>query len=335
MGFDASRSPELTVIIVSWNARSYLEGCLDSLRDSLDAGLCNAIVVDNDSTDGSAELAETYHPGVSVIRSGANLGFARANNLALASMSAPYGMFLNSDTVVSTSALTDLLAIVRSRPEFWICGCQHLDGSGRPQNPFGRFPSLKSEFITMTGTFNWPVVRHLIALRKRRRIALGSQTATVGSQVDGERVVPVDYVSGASMLFRRAEIARLGGFDESYFFYSEDVDLCKQVWKHGGFVGFCPGVVITHYGGGSYGSKYLFVLREWMRTRMVFFGKHYGRARQAALLGVYLCAGSLSMLKWLGVLVFAPKRSSEAFEWFRFWPSVFRGTRSGKGSGVL
>lgn len=322
------QSPELTIIIVSWNAKQYLQSCLESLRESLDAGFCNAIVVDNDSKDGSAEVAEKYHPAVSVIRSSVNLGFARANNLALARVSAPFGMFLNSDTVVSRAALEKLLAIMKSRSEFWICGCQHVDASGNLQNPFGRFPSLKSEFITMTGMFNWPVIRHIIAFRKRRRIGKPLVLAADDKSKElDEQVVPVDYVSGASMIFRREEVVRLGGFDESYFFYSEDADICKRVWEHGGKVGFCPDISILHYGGGSYGPHYLSVLREWMYSRILFFGKHYGKARQAALIGVYLTAGLLSLIKWISLFTVVPKRRTEALEWFRFWLRVLRRDR--------
>jgi GT2 family glycosyltransferase len=322
------QSPELTLIIVSWNAKQYLQNCLESLRESLDAGFCNVVVVDNNSKDGSAEFAEIYHPAVNVIRSSTNLGFARANNLALAGITTPFGMFLNSDTVVSRSALEKLLAIMKSRPEFWICGCQHFDASGSIQNPFGRFPSLKSEFITMTGMFNWPIIRHLIEFRKRRRIGKTSSLATDDEPMDSvEQVVPVDYVSGASMIFRREQIAQLGGFDESYFFYSEDADICKRVWRRGGRVGFCPGISIIHYGGGSYGPHYLSVLREWMYSRVLFFGKHYGKARQAALIGVYFAAGLLSLMKWFGIFIVSPRRRAEALEWFRFWLTVLRGDR--------
>lgn len=235
---------ELTVIIVSWNAHGYLKGCLDSLRDSLDAGICNVIVVDNGSTDESPQLASTFHRQVSLIEAGSNLGFAKANNLALAQTTAPYVILLNSDTVISQSALTEMTALMNARPEFWVCGCQHVDGSGAVQNPFGRFPSLRSEFITMTGLFAWPVIRSLISYRKRNR--LSSVAPSSGSPAEAETlVVPVDYVSGASMMLRRDEISKLGGLDESFFFYSEDADLCKCVWNRGGKVGFLPGVVIS------------------------------------------------------------------------------------------
>jgi len=322
--FDSGRPDELTIIIVSWNACGYLKGCLNSLRDALDAGICNVIVVDNGSTDGSPELASAFHPRVSLMQTGSNLGFAKANNLALAQATTPYVMLLNSDTVFSSSALTTMTALMKARPEFWVCGCQHVDGSAATQNPFGRFPSLRSEFITMTGLFAWPVFRTLISLRKSRRV--NSVASSSGSgEAAKDLVVPVDYVSGASMMLHRERISKLGGLDESFFFYSEDADLCKRVWDHGGQVGFIPGVVITHYGGGSYGSRYLFVLGKWMQTRLTFFRKHYGRRSAITLHLIYCLAGMLSVLKWSGIYVCRVKRRKEARQWIDFWIGSLRG----------
>lgn len=325
----SDKTMELTIIIVSWNARGYLEGCLNSLRDALDSRICNAIVVDNGSTDGSAELAADFHPQVTLIQTGSNLGFAKANNMALAKATAPYVMLLNSDTVVSASALSEMIGIMDKRPELWVCGCQHADGAGTIQDPFGRFPSLRSEFITMTGLFAWPVIQWLISVRKRRRVSKAeSRSASDGADGRLADVVPVDYVSGASMMLRRDRILELGGLDESYFFYSEDADLCKRVWVHGGQVGFVPGVVITHYGGGSYGSEYLFVLRKWMQTRLAFFGKHYGRRSALALYLIYCLAGGLSLLKWSGIYACRAKLRGEAGQWIDFWIGSLKSRRA-------
>ncbi len=134
-----------------------------------------------------------------------------------------------------------------------------MDGLGNPMNPYGKFPSLRSEFSTLTGIFKWPIVRWLIGMRRaiggRKHVKQERFVTTGTSEIE---VRSVDWVNGACMMLRRG-VAHL---DEGYFFYGEDIDLCMRVRRNGGDVGFLPSVSIVHYGGGSSGRDYLVLLRQ-------------------------------------------------------------------------
>ena len=221
------------MVIVNYNARDYLEACLSSLRESLDCDLCEVVVVDNASTDGSQEMVGSTFPGIDLLESDTNLGFARANNLGLAKATTPYVLLLNSDTIVSKDALERMIEAMDALPDLQVCTCQHLDGSGTPSKPYGRFPSLRSELMTLTGAFKWPVVKQLIGLRGRLALRLRmrsrAQSDDMEQTASGVEVAPVDWVNGACMMLRREFVWRLGGLDESFFFYGEDIDLCRRI----------------------------------------------------------------------------------------------------------
>ncbi|MHB9036653.1 MAG: glycosyltransferase family 2 protein [Armatimonadota bacterium] len=311
---------DLTVIIVSWNAKTYLQLCLDSLADCVANGTCNIVVVDNASEDGSAELVAAEYPGVVIIRARENLGFAKANNLALASVTSPYVLLLNSDTIVTAKAIDTMIQAMKDNPSFAVLACQHIDGTGAATNVFGSFPSLKREFSTMTGAFKWPIVRWLISMRRAglmRRHMPDPCTVEVGTGVDSIApvIVPVDWVNGACMMLRR----EVGGLDERFFFYGEDIDICMRAWNAGCKVGYLPSVTIVHYGGGSTGSNYMRLLRQSMIAQCQLFDKHYGRKSLWGLKTIYVLAGCLSVLKWSVLGAVASRHRKTAVAWIKFW----------------
>ena len=317
--------PKLTTIIVNWNAHDYLHDCLVSLREAISQDLCRVIVVDNGSTDGSLDMIRSFRPCVDLIQLPKNLGFAGANNLGLAQSTTPFVLLLNSDTVVSTGVLSAMLSTMESNPNLQVLGCAQRDGSGSPIGGFGRFPSLISEFLVMTGTFKWWFVRKIIELRRRRLIS--SASTSIPDAKDSLEtssipdIAPVDWVNGACMMLRRQTISSMGGLDEGYFFYSEDTDLCMRVNRAGGVVGFASSLTITHYCGGSSRKDYLRLLKQYMVGRLRFFRKHYGRTKATALLGIYTVAGFMSVAKWI-VFLAIPSRRSMALQWIRFWIGI-------------
>lgn len=315
---------DLTVVIVSWNSRELLQSCLESLRESVDRGLCEVTVVDNGSSDGSPEIVRFLFPHVKLIESAQNLGFARANNLALAQARTPYVLLLNSDTLVSAAALEGMLAAMAADPGLFICTCQHVGADGRPQDPFGSFPSLRSEALTATGAADWPIIGWLIAHR-RRRVTMAADRA----QAEHPLVVEVDWVSGACMMLRRGFAESVGGLDERFFFYSEDTDLCLTAWQSGGKVGFLPQLSITHLRGRSGGGDYLRVLRNWMTTRVQFFQKHHGPFQTAALRIIQTTVGAASFAKWCLLYLVSPSRRNVARQWVGFWLGWLTGAGSG------
>lgn len=321
--------PDVTVVIVNRDTEKFLRDCLHSLAPSIARNICSVIVIDNGSSDGSVAMVQQMFPNVELMAVGANLGFARANNIGINKANTPYVLLLNSDTIVEPDTLAGMLAVVKAQPDIKACGCNQVDGMGRTQKGFGHFPSLRSELITLTGAFKWPLVRHLIDLRARHTLAkskkIGVDAASSSfDKICNPKTVSVDWVSGACMLLDRQFVIDLGGLDEEYFFYAEDIDLCMRIKKNGGEVAYTPDISIIHYGGGSSGKNYLPLLRQYIITRHRFFRKHYGRAATVMLGACYCLAGLLSVIKWSSVYVGCASHRDDAAKWLQFWLGFIR-----------
>jgi GT2 family glycosyltransferase len=257
--------PELNVIIVSWNSKELLKGCLDSLKSSADDELCDVIVVDNGSADGSAELVKDSFKWVKLIETGDNLGFAKANNLALKESESKYNLLLNSDTIVNKKAIKTMIDAMNENPDVWILTCMHKDGNKKDVNPSGKFPTLKSEFMTLTGIFKWRTIK---ALKSYLNPNVKSQDYKLpDSESKSILIEYVNWVNGACMMLRK----EAGLLDERFFFYGEDVDLCLTASNKGGKIGMMQEVSIIHYGGGSSEQNYLNLLQRYMISQVQLF----------------------------------------------------------------
>jgi N-acetylglucosaminyl-diphospho-decaprenol L-rhamnosyltransferase len=251
----------LSIIIVSFNARADLERCLESLRTPPPAAPHEILVVDNGSTDGSADAARRW-PEVRVIDAGANLGFARANNLAIRASSGANILLLNSDTVVPAGAIDGLLVELERDPDVAVVGPRLVDGAGHAELSFGR----------MIGPLN--------ELRQQRLARSGAVDA-----LTRQRRHP-DWVSGACLLVRRADAEAVGGLDERYFMYTEDVDFCAAIRARGRRILFTPDVEIVHLRGRSAASAPAATRAHYRRSQLAFYEKHHHR--WAPLLKLYV-----------------------------------------------
>lgn len=233
----------LAIVIVSYNTRERTLACLRSVIAHPAGVPTEIIVVDNASADGTAEAIERELPGVSVIRSGGNLGFARAVNLGVDYANARYVLLLNPDTIVLPGALLALLAFARAHPEHGIYGGRTLreDGSLDPSSCWGA-PTL------------WSLTS----------FALGLSTAFAGSRVfdpeslgdwqrDTVREVPI--VTGCLLLVPRATFLQIGGMDRRYFLYGEDAEFSLRAARHGLRPVIVPEAQIIHAVGASTGSR--------------------------------------------------------------------------------
>ncbi len=230
------RQSHLSILIVSYNTRAMTLACLDSLP--VDAGY-EIIVVDNASTDGSADAIAAHPLAPILIASRENLGFARANNLAASHARGEVLLLLNPDTVVKPGAIGRLAAFAEARPEAGIWGGRTVfaDGSLNATSSFGDM-TVWSLFCRALG---------LSALASSSQWLNGE---TYGRwQRDCER--EVDVVTGCFLLIRRELWQRLGGFDPTYFMYGEEVDLCIRARKLGARPRVTPDAEIVHYGGAS------------------------------------------------------------------------------------
>ena len=242
---------EISIIIVSFNARADLARCLASLRAAPPRSPHEIVVVDNHSTDGSADEARRC-PDVRLIESETNVGFARANNVGIRASRGANILLLNSDTIVPAGAIDRLLGFLEQHPDAAIAGPRLVDGNGRAELSFGG----------TIGPFN--EVRQ--KLRARRQGFIDRAT---------RRPHAPDWVSGACLLVRRADAEAVGLLDERYFMYAEDVDFCAAVRARGRRVLFTPGVEVVHLRGRSALSAPAAARAAHRRSQIAFYEKHH------------------------------------------------------------
>jgi hypothetical protein len=253
---------ELSIIIVSYNARADLERCLESLHAHAPAIPHEIVVVDNQSTDGSAAAARRW-PGVKVIEAGGNLGFARANNIGIRATAGGLILLLNSDTIVPPGAIDGLTAELDRRADAAVAGPRLVDERGRAELSFG----------PMLGPFN--EIRQKL-LKKSSRIV---ERATRRPQAP-------DWVTGACLLVRREDAEAVGLLDERYFMYTEDVDFCAAIRARGRTILFAPEIEIVHLRARSAATAPEATQRGYRRSQLAFYEKHH--PGWAPLLRLYL-----------------------------------------------
>jgi GT2 family glycosyltransferase len=227
----------LDVVVVSFRCRDLLRSCLRSLAAGSSSDH-RVHVVDNASNDGTAEMVASEFPDVQVTVASRNLGFAAASNIGLAAGRAPYVLMLNPDTVVEPRALDKLLALMEERPDVGICGCR-LD---RPDGTFDH--AARRSFPTVLGALG-----HFTGVGRSSR----APKRLAQYRAPDVEAGPVDAVNGAFMLIRRAALDQVGGFDERYWMYMEDLDLCYRFARAGWTTWYEPSVSVMHVKGGSSG----------------------------------------------------------------------------------
>jgi GT2 family glycosyltransferase len=291
---------DLAVIIVNWNTRELLERCLHSIEVQKQMLEVEIFVVDNASRDGSTTMVKQRFPKVRVIQSGGNLGFARANNMALPYIRAPLVLFLNPDTEVRPHTLERMVDCMRIHPEFGALGCKILDAEARVQQlGFQRFPTPFTELLKFLVVSEW-------TLRRFRRFLPYHDPEVSGH---------VSKLFGACLLVRKDVLDKVGSFDERYFMYCEDVDLCRRIVSAGRKLYYLAEAEILHVGASS-SSKApgAFAVLMTCESFGKLMKKHYGMFgvwayRALALLGALcrlLALVLLSVARRLGLVRAAP-----------------------------
>ena len=252
----------LSIVIVSYNARADLENCLASLFAASARLSYDVVVVDNASRDGSADAVRAGWPAVRVIPQDRNTGFAAANNVGIRATAGELILLLNSDTIVSPSALDTLVDRLRAHPAAAVAGPRLVDGRGVVELSFGAMISPVAELRQKT-----------IAAAHRRGMALASRW--VERAASRERFV--DWVSGACLLVYRADAEAAGLLDERYFLYTEDVDFCAALRSRGRRILFTPRAEITHLRGRSRATAPDRMNAAYRRSQIAFYEKHHPR----------------------------------------------------------
>jgi GT2 family glycosyltransferase len=228
---------DLSVIVISWNTRELLRECVASVLTNAGNLALELFVVDNASSDGSAEMVRNRFPSVKLIGNDCNRGFAAANNQALRVASGRHVLLLNSDTIVLEDVLEKSVKYMDEHTDVGVMGCRVLNPDRTLQPTCFEYPSLLNLFLLTSGLSRLPWPRFL-----------GKYQMT-GWKRDSER--DVDVVTGCYMVVRRAVLPEVGLMDESFFFFGEETDWCKSFQSRGWRVRFAPVGEIIHYGGAS------------------------------------------------------------------------------------
>lgn len=265
---------DLSVIIVNWNVAELLKACLNSvLAAPSHPYTLEIIVVDSASTDNSPEMIRSTFPQVNLLAMSENVGFTRGNNLGLAQAQGRYVMLLNPDTEVVGTALTRMIAYLDENPAVGIVGPHTLNTDGSHQSTRRRFPTLAVGLFEST----W-------AQAFAPRSIMNHYTA---SDMADNAIADVDWVQGSALMARREVVAQIGGLDEAYVMYSEELDWCKRAKMAGWRVVYHGGVQIVHHGGKSSEQVTARKHIHFQQSKLHYFRKYHGSAI-AQLLRVWL-----------------------------------------------
>ena len=299
---------DVSIVVVSYNTRDLTLACLDSIAAETRVCRYDVLVVDNASTDGSAEALQKHAFAGGLIASAGNLGFAGANNLAARSARGEYILLLNPDTVLIDGAIDRLLDFARANPSAGIWGGRTLfaDGSLNPSSCWGRMTvwNLLCRSTGLTGV--WPNSR------------LFNGEGYGGWQRN--TVAHVDIVSGCFLLIRRSLWQTLGGFDPAFFMYGEEADLCLRAAKTGASPMITPAATIIHLGGASERTRTA-KMAKLLAAKSTLIRRHWHPLLQP--LGLALMAAwplsrwlALSALCWVRPM---PSRREAAATWRSIW----------------
>ncbi|MCC7374076.1 MAG: glycosyltransferase family 2 protein [Verrucomicrobiales bacterium] len=253
---------DLTIIIVNWNTRDMLLACLQSIREFHDGFRLQTIVVDNDSSDGSRDAVERGFPEVELINSGGNLGFGRANNVALARVESPRICYLNPDTELRPGALKAMMEVLDRQPEVGGVGCRLIDAAGNTQAlGLQAFPTPWREFVRL-------------AIYSEK---LGRRFPGWFRWADAHRSGYLLKIYGACLIVRKEITDKIGAFDDRYFMYCEDVDLCRRIIEAGWKLYYVGDPPILHHGAGaSSKAPGAFAILMTCQSISQYMEKYYG-----------------------------------------------------------
>jgi GT2 family glycosyltransferase len=254
---------DLSAVVVSYNSRAHLAQCLGSIRRDPAGAAAEIVVVDNDSRDGSAELIESEFRDARVVRNRDNVGYARAVNQGIAATAGRHVLVLNPDCEVASGALATLSGFLDAHADAGITAPRILNPDGSLEFSARAFPDHLTFFFNryslLTRLFpNNPFSRRYLL-----------------TDWDHKSARVVDWVSGACMLVRRDAVARVGGMDEAFFMFNEDVDWCRRMKDSGFAVWYVPDATVVHHIGASRTRVAPRVIVERHRGMIHYFHKHH------------------------------------------------------------
>jgi GT2 family glycosyltransferase len=254
---------KLSIVIVNYNAEGLLEDCLESVYKETKDISFDMWVVDNNSTDMSIPIIRQHFPQVNLIENKENVGFAKANNQAVAKCTSDYTLLLNPDTLILHNAIEKMVEFMDGDQTVGICGCKVLNEDGTLQLACRRsIPTPGVAFFRLTG---------LSKLFPNSKIAARYNL----TYLNPDNTHEVDAVSGAFLMIRRKVIEDIGVLDERFFMYGEELDWCLRAKKKGWKVMYCPDAEIIHYKGECSKFNHRKAAFEFYRSMYLFHKKHF------------------------------------------------------------
>jgi N-acetylglucosaminyl-diphospho-decaprenol L-rhamnosyltransferase len=270
----------LSVVIVNYNVKFFLEQCLSSLKKALKGSRLlgedtEVYIVDNASSDGSLDFLEPRFPEFHFIRNEMNTGFAKANNQALLRCQGEFVLFLNPDTILAENCLDICVSFLQKTKDAGALGVHMVDGAGKYLKESKRgFPTTRSSFFKMTG---------IIHLFPTSKFFSGYYMGHVGNNLPAR----VDILSGAFMMVRKSVLDITGGFDELFFMYAEDIDLSYRISQSGFRNYYLPSANIIHFKGESTKKNFLYT-KMFHEAMEKFIHKHFvGSAAKLKRISLY------------------------------------------------
>ena len=300
--------PPLTILIVSFNTRDLTLACIRSVFAGTQNDNIHVVVVDNGSDDGSAEAIEEEFPAVHLLRFGMNLGFGRANNIAAAAARTDLLLLLNPDTLVVDHGIDRLVDFALAHPGAGIWGGRTVfaDGSLNPKCCW-RFVTLWSilgRALGLPGAFWWS--------DRLNPEAYGGWLR--------DHVREVDVVAGCFLLIRRDLWDRLEGFDERFFMYGEETDLCYRARQVGARPLFTPQATIIHYGGASERAR-ASKIQKLFAGKATFINKHWCGPKRTLALHLLRLHALTRTMGYSVLAMFVPNHRQSASQWREVWRS--------------
>lgn len=253
-------SPDLSVVIVTWNTRDLLAACLQALPAAMGELSAETWVVDNASSDGTVAMVRERFPGVRVIANEQNRGWSGGNNQALEQSAGRCLLLLNADTEPRPGSLAALVRFLDEHPDVGACGPMLLFGDGRVQGNGRVFPTFWKEFLDVTG------LRHLALGAYIRRFGWGREDFT--------KLAEVDEVTGSCLLARREAVEQIGLLDEQFFMYYDEVDWCCRMKAAGWRIFYVPEAQVVHHVAASAKQVGFETYRRLFESQRRYFRKH-------------------------------------------------------------
>ena len=261
--------PEIAAILVNYNAGGELARALRSIADEMVGRSWEAFVVDNASSDGSGASVADFAPMVQLVQNTANVGFSRGVNQGVAASTAPLVLIMNPDCRLVAGAVATLRSVLDARPDCAIVGPRILNPDGSVQGSARGDPDMLTGLFGRTALLGRLVP--FLPVAKRNVVAEEAIRS-------GEQSVVVDWLSGACMLARRTALEQVGGFDERFFLYWEDADLCRRLRSHGHHVRYVPSATAIHRVGQSSRTARTFAIRAFHRSAYLYYATHVAPA---------------------------------------------------------